>query len=199
MLRTHLVESKGINVKHILLCAVLIALVALVTAAQDRSSENKKDGGSESTPSTTIGSRAPWSWQPKGSNRPPTPFITFIESSATSTLLIRHRGYNAVDQVRAKLAGDAKLFCCARNRLNDALMGSGPATHQFCLRTQLRGNSFGRLVDQTIGRSSFTNKLRVGRCVSFDGRSITNMRLGLHSIRCGKGLSSGYALSKRAV
>lgn len=109
MLRTHLVESKGINVKHILLCAVLIALVALVTAAQDRSSENKKDGGSESTPSTTIGSRAPWSWQPKGSNRPPTPFITFIESSATSTLLIRHRGYNAVDQVRAKLAGDAKL------------------------------------------------------------------------------------------
>lgn len=109
MLRTHLVESKGINVKHILLCAVLIALVALVTAAQDRSTENKKDRGSESTPSTTIGFRAPWSWQPKGSNRPSTPFITFIEPSATSTLLIRHRGYNAVDQVGAKPAGDAKL------------------------------------------------------------------------------------------
>ena len=106
MLRAHLVESRGDQVKHFLLCAVLIALVALVTAAQDRSSENKKDQGSESTPSITIGSRSPWSLQPKGFNRRPTPFITFLESSATSTLLIPHREYNAVDQAGEKLAAD---------------------------------------------------------------------------------------------
>src|SRR5215204_6294479 len=105
MLRTHLVEPKGITVRHFLLCAVLIALVALVTAAQERSSENKKDLGSESTPSITIGSRAPWSLQPKGFNRHPTPFSTFLESSATSTLLIP-REYNAVDRVDEKLARD---------------------------------------------------------------------------------------------
>ena len=102
MLRT-LSRVEGISVKHFLLCAVLIALVALVTAAQDRSSENKKDQGSESRPSITIGSRALWSLQPKGFNRRPTPFITFLESSATSTLLIRHRDYNAVDQAGEKL------------------------------------------------------------------------------------------------
>jgi len=84
MLRTHLVESKAISVKHFLLCAVLIALVALVTAAQDKSSEEKKEQGSESTASITIGSRAPRSLQPKGFNRRPTPFITFLESSPTS-------------------------------------------------------------------------------------------------------------------
>ncbi len=90
--------------KHFLLCAVLIALVALVTAAQERSSENKKDRESESTSSIPIGSREPWSLQPKGFNRPPTPFITFLESSATWTLLIPHRQNEAVDQAGEKLA-----------------------------------------------------------------------------------------------
>jgi hypothetical protein len=97
------------SVKHFLLCTVLIALVALVTAAQDRSSENKKDRGSESTPSITIGSRAPWSLQPKGLTRRPTPFITFLESSTTSTLLTPHREYHAVDQAGEKLCGRSEL------------------------------------------------------------------------------------------
>ncbi len=103
MLRTHFVKSKRISVKHFLLCAVLISAVALVTAAQDGSSEKKEDQGSESTPSIIIGSRAPWILQPKGFNRGPTPFITFLESSATSTLLIRHREENGVDRAGAKL------------------------------------------------------------------------------------------------
>jgi hypothetical protein len=93
-------------VKHFLLCVVLIALVALVTAAQDRSSENKKDRRSESTPSITIGSTVPWSLQPKGFKRPPPPFINFLESSATSTLPIPNREYNAVDQAGEKPARD---------------------------------------------------------------------------------------------
>ena len=43
------------------------------------------------------------------------------------------------------------------------------------------------------------NRQRVGKRVSFAGRSITNMRLGLHSIWCGKGLSGEYVSSKLAV
>ena len=144
MLRTHLVESKGISGKHFLLCAVLIALVALVTAAQDRSSENKKDRGSESTPSITIGSRAPWSWQPKGFNRRPTPFITFLESSATSTLLIRHREYNAVDRVGEKLAGDQRFHWSMAINQSLLFLGvqHGYAMTQAKTRHDLRGSFF---------------------------------------------------------
>jgi hypothetical protein len=92
-----LFERGGISVKRFVLCAVLIAFAALVTAAQDGSPENKIDRGPESTPSTIIGSRTPWSLQPKDFNRHPTPFITFLESSAASALLIPQR---------EKLAGD---------------------------------------------------------------------------------------------
>ncbi len=130
--------------KHFLLCAVLIALVALVTAAQDRSSENKKDQGSESTPSITIGSRAPWSLQPKGFNRCPTPFITFLESCATSTLLIRHRAYNAVDRGGAKLAGDQGFDWSRAIKQSLVFLGiqHGYAMTQEKTRHDLRGAFF---------------------------------------------------------
>jgi len=130
-------------VKHFLLCAVLIALVALVTAAQDRSSENKKDRGSESTPSITIGSRAPWSWQPKGFNRP-TPFITFLESSVTSTLPIRHREHNAVDRVDEKLAGDQSFNWSTAIKQSLLFLGvqHGYALTQPKTRRDLKGPFF---------------------------------------------------------
>jgi len=130
-------------VKHFLLCAVLIALVALVTAAQDRSSENKKDRGSESTLSITIGSRAPWSWQPKGFNRP-TPFITFLESSVTSTLPIRHREHNAVDRVDEKLAGDQSFNWSTAIKQSLLFLGvqHGYALTQPKTRRDLKGPFF---------------------------------------------------------
>ena len=144
MLRTHLVESKAISVKHFLLCAVLIALVALVTAAQDRSSQNKKDRGSESTPSITIGSRAPWSLQPKGFNRRPTPFITFLESSATSTLLIPDREYNAADQAGEKLAADQSFHWLTAIKQSLLFLGvqHGYAMTQPKTRRDLKGPFF---------------------------------------------------------
>ena len=144
MLRTHLVESKPISVKHFLLCAVLIALVALVTAAQDRSSEKKKDRGSESTSSITIGSRAPWSLQPKGFNRRPAPFITFLESSATSTLLIPHREDNAVDQAGEKVAADQSFHWSTAIKQSLLFLGvqHGYAMTQPKTRGDLKGPFF---------------------------------------------------------
>jgi len=144
MLRTQLVESKAMSVKHFLLCAVLIALVALVTAAQDRSSEKKKDRGSESTPSIIIGSRAPWSLQPKGFNRRPTPFITFLESFATSTLLIPHRESNAVDQAGEKVAADQGFHWLTAIKQSLLFLGvqHGYAMTQPKTRRDLKGPFF---------------------------------------------------------
>lgn len=144
MLRTHLVESKVISVKHVVVGTVLIALVALVTAAQERSSENKKDPGSESTRSTTVGSREHWSWQPKGFNRGPTPFITFLESSETFTLLIRHRGYNAVDRVGATRARNQSFNWSTAIKQSLIFLGvqHGYAMTQQKTRQDLRGSFF---------------------------------------------------------
>ena len=144
MLRTHLVESKAISVKHFLLCAVLIALFALVTAAQDRSSEKKKDRESESAPSITIGSRGPWSLPPKGFNRRPTPFITFLESSATSTLLIPDREYNAVDQAGEKIAVDQSFHWLTAIKQSLLFLGvqHGYAMTQPKTRRDLKGPFF---------------------------------------------------------
>src|SRR5215217_9360536 len=85
---------RGISVKRFVLCAVLIAFVAVVTPAQDEVSENKKDQGSESTLLTSIGSTSHWSLQPKAIKRCRTPLITFLESCPASTLLIPHRKYD---------------------------------------------------------------------------------------------------------
>jgi len=57
-------SRREFSVKHFLLCAVLIVLVALVPAAQERTSENKKDRGSESTPSITTLAFAAKRFQP---------------------------------------------------------------------------------------------------------------------------------------
>jgi hypothetical protein len=131
-------------VKHFLLCAVLIVLVALVTAAQERSSENKKDRGSESTPSITIGARAPWRLQPKGFNRRPAPFISFLESSATSTLLIPHRQNDAVDRVGGKLAHDQGFHWSMAINQSLIFLGvqHGYAMTQPKTRRDLRGAFF---------------------------------------------------------
>ena len=64
--------------RHFVWCAVFIAFAGVVTVAQDGDVENKKD---QATPLESIGSRTPWSPQPKVFNRRPTPFINFLESS----------------------------------------------------------------------------------------------------------------------
>ena len=142
--------------KHFLLCAAWIAIVALVAAAQDRSSEKKKDRGSESIPSITIGSRAPWSLQPKGFNRRPTPFITFLESSATSTLLIPHREYNGVDQTGEKLAPDQSFHWLTAIKQSLLFLGvqHGYAMTQPKTRRDLKGpfyKDYGRSVKSLHG------------------------------------------------
>ncbi len=139
-----LVESKATSMKHFLLCTVLIALAALVTAAQDRSSEKKNDRGSEPTPSITIGSRVPWSLQPKGFNRRPTPFITFLESSATSTLLIPHREYNAVNQTGEEVAADQSFHWLSAIKQSLLFLGvqHGYAMTQPKTRRDLKGPFF---------------------------------------------------------
>lgn len=71
--------------KHVVLSVVLIAFVAVITSAQDESSEKKKDEGPESKPVAVIGSSSQWSLQPKALNRCPTPFLTFLEPPPTST------------------------------------------------------------------------------------------------------------------
>ncbi len=132
------------SLKHFLSCAVLIALVALVTAAQDRSSEEKKDRGSEPKPSITIGSRARWSLQQKGFNRRPTPFITFLESSATSTLLIPHREAQRTGSSRRKLEEDQSFNWSAAIKQSLFFLGvqHGYAMTQPKTRDDLRGSFF---------------------------------------------------------
>jgi len=93
-------------VKRFVLCAVLIAFVGVTTTAQEEGSENKTDQGSESTLLTSIGSKSRWRLQPQSFTRPPTPLITFLESSHTSTLLILPRQHSAVHPAGQKLASD---------------------------------------------------------------------------------------------
>ena len=85
------------KVKRLVLSAVLIALVAVITSAQDESSENKKDKDPESKP-LIIGSSSRWSWQPKALIRRPTPFINFLESPPTSTQPVFRRELDTADQ-----------------------------------------------------------------------------------------------------
>lgn len=130
--------------KQFLLCAVLIALVALVTAAQDRSSENNKDRGSESTPSIIIGSRAPWSLLPKGFNPRPAPFLTFLDSSATSTPLIPQQEVQRTRSSRRKLAGDQSFDWSTAIKQSLVFLGvqHGYAMTQPKTRDDLRGSFF---------------------------------------------------------
>ena len=130
--------------KHFVLCAVLIAFVGVVTAAQDGSSENKKDQGSESTLLTSIGSRLRWSLPPKALNRCPTPFISFLECSPTSTPLIRNRQYNEVDQVREKLTVNQRFHWSTAIKQSLLFLGvqHGYAMTQPKTRRDLKGPFF---------------------------------------------------------
>jgi len=129
-------------VKHFVLCAVLIAFVGGVTAAQDGSSENKKDQGSESTLLTSIDSKS--RWQPKVLNQCPTPFTPFLESSPTSTPLIRHRQYNEVAPVRAKLTGEQSFHWSMAIKQSLLFLGvqHGYAMTQPKTRRDLKGPFF---------------------------------------------------------
>ena len=144
MLRTHLVERRGISVKHFLLCAVSIAFVGVVTPAQDRSSENKKDQGSVSILLTGIGSSSRWHLLPEALKRRPTPFITFLESSATSTLPIPHRENDEVDQAGEKLASDESFHWSTAFKQSLVFLGvqHGYAMTQPKTRQDLRGPFF---------------------------------------------------------
>ena len=131
--------------KQFVLCAVLIAVVGVVTVAQDGISENKKDQGSVSTLLTTIGSRSLWSLQPKALKRRPTPFITFLESSSTSTLPVPHlEKYEAVDQAEEKLAGDQRFHWSSAIKQSLLFLGvqHGYAMTQPKTRRDLRGAFF---------------------------------------------------------
>jgi hypothetical protein len=89
-----------------------------------------------------------------------------------------------------------KPVSSARKRLNDRPMARDLKT-QNLRRTLLRSDSFGQLVNPTIGRSSSTNMARVGMRVSFAGPYITNMPPDLHSMRCGKGPNEEYVYLRR--
>ena len=134
----------GARVKRFLLCVVMIAFVAVVTAAQDKGSEDKTDQGSESTPLTSIGSKSRWSLQPQTFNRPPTPLITFLESSSTSTLLILHREHNVVDQAGEKLSGDHSFHWSMAIKQSMLFLGvqHGYALTQPKTRRDLKGSFF---------------------------------------------------------
>jgi hypothetical protein len=129
-------------VKHFVLCAVLIAFVAVVTAAQNGSSENKKDQEPESTLLTSIDSKT--CWQPKVLNGCPTPFTTFLESSPTSTPLIRHRQYNEVAHVRANLTSDQSFHWSIAIKQSLLFLGvqHGYAMTQPKTRRDLKGPFF---------------------------------------------------------
>src|SRR5215212_3274419 len=137
----------GISVKRYVLCAVLIAFIGAVAAAQDGSSENKN-----SKVLTTTGSRLPWSLLPKRFDRPPTPFITFLEASPSSTLL---ENYDAADQLDKKIAGDQSFHWSTAIKQSLVFLGvqhgyamtqpktrldlSGPFLALFKFRMILRG------------------------------------------------------------
>ena len=130
--------------KHFVLSAVLIVFVGVGTSAQDESSEKKKDKESESIPLTIIGSRSRWSLQPKGLNRCPTPFITFLESTPTSTQLISPREHNPVDQTGEKLAADQSFQWLTAIKQSLLFLGvqHGYAMTQPKTRRDLKGPFF---------------------------------------------------------
>jgi hypothetical protein len=131
-------------VERFVLCAVLIAFLGVVTAAQDGGSENKTNQGSESTLLTSIGSKSRLNLQPQTFNRARTPLITSLESSPTSTLLIPHREHNAVDQAGEKLPGDHSFHWSTAIKQSLLFLGvqHGYALTQPKTRRDLKGPFF---------------------------------------------------------
>ena len=138
--------------KRYVLCAVLIAFIGAVAAAQDGSSENKN-----SKLLTTTGSRLPWSLLPKRFDRPPTPFITFLEASPSSTLLPPHlENYDAADQPDKKVAGDRSFHWSTAIKQSLVFLGvqHGYAMTQPKTRRDLSGpffKDYGRSVKSLHG------------------------------------------------
>jgi len=143
-------------VKHVVLCAGLIAFLQVVTAAQDGSSEKKKDQGSVSTALTSIGSNSHWSFPPT-LNRRPTPFLTFLEVSASPTLLTpRLDKHNASDQVDEKVAEDQSFHWSSAIKQSLLFLGvqHGYAMTQPKTRRDLKGpffKDYGRSVKSLHG------------------------------------------------
>jgi hypothetical protein len=109
----------------------------VVTAAQEEASENKKDHGSESTPSTTVGSRSRGTLPLKALKHRPSPFITFLESSPASTPLIPNRE-------QEKLASDQSFHWLTAIKQSLLLLGvqHGYAMTQPKTRRDLKGPFF---------------------------------------------------------
>ena len=137
-------SSKGDSVKHVVLCAVLIAFLSVVTAAQDGGSENKKDQGPVSTSLTAIGAKSHWTFQPT-LNRRPTPFTTLLETSPSSTSLTPPlEKYKAVDQADEKLEKDQRFQWSAALKQSLIFLGvqHGYAMTQPKTRRDLKGPFF---------------------------------------------------------
>jgi hypothetical protein len=131
-------------VKHFLLGAVLITFLGVVAAGQDASSENEKDQKSVSTPLTSIGSRSRWNLQPKDFNRCPTPFITFLESSPTSTLPMPQLEKYEEVEVGEDLGSDRRFHWSRAIKQSLLFLGvqHGYAMTQPKTRRDLRGGFF---------------------------------------------------------
>ena len=147
---------KGIRVRHLMFCAILIASVGAITAAQDRGSENTKELGSESTPLSSIGSKWRWRSQPKALDRCLTPF-TFLEFCPTLTLLTPH---NAVNNAGKKLADDQSFHWLTAIKQSLAFLGvqHGYALTQPKTRRDLKGPFFRTMLAQssryTVGKTA---------------------------------------------
>ena len=121
-------------------CAILIASVGVITAAQDRGSENTKELRPESPSLTSIGSQWRWRAQPKALDRCLTPF-TFLDFCPTLTLLTPH---NAVNNAGKKLADDQSFHWLTAIKQSLAFLG---VQHAYALtqpktRRDLKGPFF---------------------------------------------------------
>ncbi len=121
--------------KHFVLSAILIAFFGVGTSAQVENSGNKEDKEPESRPLAIIGSGSRWTSQPKAMDRYPTPFITFLEPSPTSTQL---------DQADDKLAADQSFHWLSAVKQTLLFLGvqHGYAMTQPKTRRDLKGPFF---------------------------------------------------------
>src|SRR5215217_2137064 len=131
-----------------MLSAVLIAFIVAVATAQDGSSENKN-----SKLLTTIGSTSHWSLLSKPFNRHPTPFISFLEPSPSSSRHYREN-YDPVDD--KQIAGDQSFHWSTAIKQSLVFLGvqHGYAMTQPKTRRDLSGpffKDYGRSVKSLHG------------------------------------------------
>ena len=125
--------------KHVVLCAVLLAFLSVITAAQDRGAEKKKDQGPASTSLTAVDAKSHWTFQPTVKRRP-TPYITFLDTSPPSGL----EKSNAADQVDEQPAEDQSFHWSAALKQSLIFLGvqHGYAMTQPKTRRDLKGPFF---------------------------------------------------------